>query len=110
MATTTTELDPRDVCFALVESPVNGVVMRANPSMQTIAAVICAWIEAGGDKSLRAAKPHAFILAADDHWVTMPRSILKQFDIAIPGIGKAKLVAMHLRVFMIVGHDQKNKR
>ena len=36
---TTTELDPRDVCFALVEGPVNGVVMRVNPSMQMIAAV-----------------------------------------------------------------------
>ena len=36
---TTTELDPRDVCFALVEGPVNGVVMRVNPRMQMIAAV-----------------------------------------------------------------------
>ena len=107
--TTTTELDPRDVCFALVESLVNGVVMRANPSMELINTVMRAWYEAGGPEALRAAKPDV-IEAADEHWVTMSRSILKQFDIAIPGIGKAKLVAMHLRVFMIVGHDQKNER
>ena len=38
----------RDVCFALVESPVNGVVMTCNPSTELICAVVCAWIGAGG--------------------------------------------------------------
>ena len=92
----------RDVCFALVEAPVNGMVMTCNPSTELIRAVVCAWIGAGGPDALRHARPDV-IDEADEHWVTMPRSILKNFDISLgPGVGVAKIVAMHVRVFKIV--------
>ena len=97
------ELTDRDVCFMLIESPVNGVVMTCNPRMELIHRVICAWIEADGPDVLRRAKPDV-IESADDHWVTMPRSILNKFDYVLdPGL-TVKIVAMHVRVFAVVHH------
>ena len=91
------------VCFALLESPFNGVIMSVSPSMDTINAIVCDWIAAGGPEALRRAKP-AVIDHADDHWVTIPRSILENHDISFgEGIGKAKMIVMHVRIFRIIG-------
>ena len=98
------DMSSNKICFALVEALDNGVVMSVNLPMDVLHAIICKWIEAGGPEALRRAKP-GVIDQADDHWVTMPRSILKEFDehgstlLALPGV---KLVAVHVRIFHIV--------
>ena len=39
----------------------------------------------------------------DDHWVKIPRNILKKHgDIDLPGIGTAKVVVMYLQIFKIM--------
>ena len=101
------ELNSDEVCFALVESPVNGVVMKFNPSPALVSAVICDWIAAGGSEALRMAKPDV-VFAFEDHWVTMPRSILKKHDVSLGPIGAAKIVAMHVRVTKIVMDARKS--
>ena len=90
------DVSSNEICFALVESLDNGVVKSVNLPMQELRAIICKWIEAGGRKALRRAKLDV-IDEADEHWVTMPRSILKEFD----ELG-VKLVAVHVRIFRIV--------
>ena len=79
------ELDTHGVCFALLESPFNGVVMRCSPSDDKIKAVICDWIASGGPEALRAAKPNV-VDSFEDHWITMPRSILSN---DVPPDGRA---------------------
>ena len=86
-------------CFALMESPVHGGVIRSRPSKHLIDLVICDWIASGGPEVLRAAKPD---VPLEDHWITIPRSILKRHDVTLPGVGSFKIVAMHLQVISIV--------
>ena len=62
-------------CFMLVESPFNGVVMKTDPKDDLVTKVVCDWIEAGGPEALRRAKPN---VAKDDHWISIPRNILKK--------------------------------
>ena len=100
--------EPNDVCFALAESVAGGAVVRFDPPMELIHAIVCKWIEAGGPEALRRTNP-AVIDRADDHWVTMPRSILNKFEgphFGVVGIGRAKMVAMHVRVFRVVLEDR----
>eukprot|EP00966_Prymnesium_polylepis_P101878 2359479-Prymnesium_polylepis.1 len=100
--------ESNDVCFALAESLAGGAVVRFNPPMGLIRAVVCKWIEAGGPEALRRANP-TVIDHADDHWVTMPRSILKKFegrDFGVAALGRCKLVTMHVRVFRVVLKDR----
>lgn len=100
--------EPNDICFALAESLADGAVVRFDPPMWLIRAVVCKWIEAGGPEALRRANP-LVIDRADDHWVTMPRSILKKLDgwsFGVAAIGRAKMVAMHIRVFRVVLNDR----
>ena len=57
-----------------------------SPSDDKIKAVICDWIASGGPEALRAAKPNV-VDSFEDHWITMPRSILSKHDINVPGVG-----------------------
>ena len=102
------ESETNGVCFALLESPFNGVVMRCSPSDDKIKAVICDWIASGGPEALRAAKPNV-VDSFEDHWITMPRSILSKHDINIPGVGVSKIVCMHLRVMEIIKRSNANR-
>eukprot|EP00966_Prymnesium_polylepis_P038758 899486-Prymnesium_polylepis.2 len=47
------------------------------------------------------AKPDV-VFAFEDHWVTIPRSILKKHDMSLGPICAANIVAMHVRVTKIV--------
>ena len=91
----------KEVCFALVESPVNGVVMRGRPPAGLIVNVINAWHDAGGAVALAAAKPGAYL--SGDNWVSMPRSVLKNYD-NWEALGDAKIVTMHIRVTELLSH------
>ena len=93
-------------CFALAESPVNGVVIKITPAHDLVKAVLCSWIEAGGPDALRRAKPNITDVI-DDHWISISRNILKKYDAHIPGVGAVKIVTMHLRVFKIIDADLK---
>ena len=96
-----------EVCFALVESPVNGIVTRMyNTDFDFIVGVIEAWgHDAGGLQALEAAKPGADL--SDDNWVSMPRSVLDKYDMSFGDLGDAKIVAMHIRVAEVLSrvHD-----
>jgi hypothetical protein len=95
-----------EVCFALVESPVNGIVTRMyNTDFDFIVEVIEAWAHAGGLQALEAAKPDAYL--SDDNWVSMPRSVLDNYDISFGDLGDGKIVAMYIRVAEVLSrvHD-----
>lgn len=90
-------------CFALLESPVHGNIIRSRPSAHLVKLVICDWISSGGPEVLHVIKLDSQSSAdTEDHWITIPRSILKRYDTALPGVGQFKFVAMHLRVMAIV--------
>ena len=93
----------KEVCFALVEFPVNGIVMRGRPPAGLIVNVIKDWHDAGGAVALVAAKPDAYL--SGDNWVSMPRSVLHNYEYA--HLGDAKIVAMHIRVAGVLSrvHD-----
>ena len=99
------EEELKKVCFVLMESPFNGVVMRCNPSPDTLKAISREWVRAGGYQVLERAKPNVAPVV-DDHWVTIPRSVLKQHDVSFGEAGAAKLVAMHIRLTCVVNLSQ----
>ena len=76
----------RKFCCSLLcadgESCPWGRVIRSRPSKHLIDIVICDWIASGGPEVLRAAKPD---VPLEDHWITIPRSILKRHDVTLPG-------------------------
>ena len=67
----------KEVCFALVEFPVNGIVRRICPKTDLIVNVIKDWHDAGGAVALVAAKPDAYL--SGDNWVSMPHSVLHKY-------------------------------
>ena len=78
-----------EVCFALIESPVDGFVMRFSPTTVLIVNVTKEWVDAGEYDALKAAKPDAY--NREDNWVSMPRSVLKNHDVSFGDLGYAKI-------------------
>ena len=84
-----------ELCFALVESPANGVVCKTTPPAARVVAVIQKWLDSGGGRALEAANSDAALDRR--YWVTMPQTILADFEVDLGGdLGAARIVAMHL--------------